>query len=65
MVLSTYEVIKVLQGVPNCKHRLVLRAIDATELRVSEVTHLRVHDVDSAPMRIRGAPGQGAQRTVR
>ena len=59
VVLSTEEVTRFLQAVPNRKHRLVLRTIYATGLRVSEVTHLRVHDVDSARMLIRVHQGKG------
>jgi integrase/recombinase XerD len=47
VVLSPAEVAAVLEATRNLKHRTILMTIYAAGLRVSEVTHLRVADIDS------------------
>jgi site-specific recombinase XerD len=47
VVLSPAEVAAVFNATPNLKHRTILMTIYAGGLRVSEVTHLRVSDIDS------------------
>jgi integrase/recombinase XerD len=47
VVLSPGEVAAVLEATHNLKHRTILMTIYAAGLRVSEVTHLRVLDIDS------------------
>ena len=44
---SREEVLRFLESIPNLKHRTILTACYATGLRVSEVTRLRVEDIDS------------------
>jgi integrase/recombinase XerD len=60
VVLSLEEVARFLGAVSNLKHRVLLMTAYATGLRVSEVTHLRVADIDSQRMviGIRQAKGQ-------
>lgn len=47
LVLSPAEVAAVLEATRNLKHRAILMTIYAAGLRVSELTHLRVADIDS------------------
>jgi len=47
LVLSPAEVAAVFKTIRNLKHRAMLMTIYAAGLRVSELTHLRVSDIDS------------------
>jgi integrase/recombinase XerD len=47
VVLSPAEVAAVFEAIPNLKHRTILMTIYAGGLRVAEVTHLLVSDIDS------------------
>ena len=47
MVLSPAEVAALFQSTPNLKHRAILMTIYGAGLRVSELTNLRVTDIDS------------------
>jgi integrase/recombinase XerD len=59
-VLSPEEVQRLLAAVENRKHRLVLMTLYAAAgLRVSEATHLKLDDIDSARMVIRVRQGKG------
>jgi integrase/recombinase XerD len=59
VVLSKDEVQRLLSAAPNIKHRTLLMTAYAAGLRVSEVTHLRVCDLDSNRMVIRVQQGKG------
>ena len=59
VVLSSGEVKRLLSCVSNFKHRTMLATCYAAGLRVSEVTHLRVHDIDSDRMVIKIRQGKG------
>ena len=61
VVLSCEEVSKLFQVVTNLKHRAILMTAYAGGLRVSEVTHLRVSDVDGQRMMLRVEQGKGRQ----
>jgi site-specific recombinase XerD len=61
VVLSAEEVTRLFQVVENLKHRTILMTAYAAGLRVSEVTHLRVSDVDSQRMMLRIEQGKGRQ----
>ena len=52
-VLSREEVDRLLSSVDNIKHRTALMTIYASGLRLSEVLHLRIGDIDSSRMAIR------------
>ena len=45
-ILSPQEVAALFQATPNLKHRALLMTMYAGGLRVAEVTHLRVTDID-------------------
>jgi len=61
VILSGEEVLKLFQVVTNLKHRSILMTAYAGGLRVSEVTHLRVSDVDGQRMMLRVEQGKGRQ----
>lgn len=59
IVLSPEEVALLLHCVRNFKHRLILSIAYGCGLRVSEIVHLKVSDIDSARMLIRVEQGKG------
>ena len=61
VVLSPEEVARLFEVVTNLKHRAILMTAYAGGLRVSEVTHLRVRDVDGQRMMLRVEQGKGRQ----
>jgi len=58
-VLSVDEVARLLAAVPGLKYKAALGVAYGAGLRVSEVTHLRVDDIDSKRMLIRVEQGKG------
>jgi integrase/recombinase XerD len=59
VVLSPDEVARFFAAIRNVKHRAILMTAYAGGLRVSEVTQLRVADIDSSRMVIRVRQGKG------
>jgi integrase/recombinase XerD len=59
VVLSLDEVSRFFENIYNLKHRAILMTAYGGGLRVSEVTSLRVSDIDSARMLIRIDQGKG------
>jgi len=60
-ILSREEVHRILGVVVNPKHHALLATAYAAGLRVSELVHLRVRDLDAARMTIRVEQGKGAK----
>lgn len=60
-ILSPQEVAALFRATANLKHRALLMTMYAGGLRVSEVTHLRVTDIDGQRMVIRIEQGKGRQ----
>jgi len=58
-ILSPQEVAALFRATPNLKHRALLMTMYAGGLRVWEVTHLRVTDIDGQRMVIRIEQGKG------
>jgi len=58
-VLSREEVDQLLGAADNDKHRMLLTTCYAAGLRLNEVIHLRVSDIDGARMSIRVEQGKG------
>lgn len=59
VILSPTEVLQFLNAVTSLKYRAILMTAYAAGLRISEVTHLRVSDIDSQRMVIRVQQGKG------
>ena len=59
VVLSQLEIQAILSAPGNLKHRALLMTIYSAGLRVSEVVHLKVSDIDSQRMTIRVQQGKG------
>lgn len=59
VVLSRDEVTHFLASVDNLKHRTILMTAYAAGLRISEATHLKLTDIDSARMVLRVDQGKG------
>ena len=60
-ILSRSEVARILDSASNQRNRAVLTATYAAGLRVSEVCHLRVADIDSERMTLRIEQGKGGR----
>ena len=60
-LLSREEVQRLIAQASHQKHRTMLLTTYAGGLRLNEVIHLRVHDIDSARMTIRVEQGKGGQ----
>ena len=59
VILSVEEVQRLLEAAPNLKSRAALSVAYGAGLRASEVTHLKVSDIDSDRMIIRVEQGKG------
>jgi integrase len=59
VVMSREEVKALFEATEKDKYRLILMVIYSGGLRVSEASHLRVHDIDSSRMQIRVEQGKG------
>lgn len=59
VILSPEEVLRFLESIENVKHRTLLTTIYAAGLRISEATHLKVHDIDSQRMVLRIEQAKG------
>ena len=59
VVLSSEEVAQFFAAIKNIRYRAILMTAYGAGLRVSEITHLRVHDIDSRRMVIHVCQGKG------
>ena len=60
-VMSTEEVMKLMDSVQNIKHRTILMLLYSTGMRVSEIANCKIADIDSKNMRIKIVQGKGAK----
>jgi site-specific recombinase XerD len=60
-ILSASEVARLLAATKDLKHRVMLMVAYGGGLRLNEITHLKVTDIDSQRMLIRVEQGKGAQ----
>jgi len=60
-ILAREEVARLIESTSNLKHRTMLMTAYGAGLRVSELCHLKVADIDSARMTIRVEQGKGAK----
>ena len=58
-VLSEEELVKILNATENLKHKAILMTIYSAGLRISELTNLRIKDIDSGRMQIRVEQAKG------
>jgi site-specific recombinase XerD len=47
------EIMKLIEGVQNLKHRTILMLLYSTGMRVSEISNCRITDIDSTNLRIK------------
>jgi integrase/recombinase XerD len=60
-VMSPEEIMALIQSVKNVKHRTLIMLLYSSGLRVSEISKLRITDIDSKNMRIKVVQGKGAK----
>lgn len=58
-ILSQQEIVSLFGATPNLKHQTLLKTAYATGVRVSELIHLRLSDIDSHRMMVRIEEGKG------
>ncbi len=61
LILSKEEVLLILTALPNIKHRAILMMIYSSGLRMSELRHLKITDIDSKRMLVRVEQGKGGK----
>lgn len=60
-VMSTEEIMRLIDSVENIKHRTILIMLYSTGMRVSEITNCKIADIDSKNMRVKIVQGKGAK----
>lgn len=60
-VMLPEEMMKLIDGVQNLKHRTILMLLYSTGMRVSEIAGCRIADIDSKNMRIKIVQGKGSK----
>ena len=60
-VMSAREIKALIDTVKNIKHRTIIMLLYSSGLRVSEISHLKITDIDSKNMRIKVVQGKGAK----
>src|SRR5438105_13729494 len=60
-VMSAEEISKVINTIENVKHRVMVMLLYSTGIRLSELSYLRISDIDSKNMRIKVVQGKGAK----
>jgi integrase/recombinase XerD len=60
-VMLPEEIMKLIDGVQNIKHRTILMLLYSTGMRVSEIANCRIADIDSTNMRIKIVQGKGCK----
>jgi integrase/recombinase XerD len=60
-VMSREEVLRLVSSVQNVKHRYLLLLLYSSGRRLSEISALRIRDIDSKTMRIKVQQGKGAK----
>jgi site-specific recombinase XerD len=60
-VMSAEEIKSLIDTVKNIKHRTIIILLYSSGLRVSEISHLKITDIDSKSMRIKVVQGKGSK----
>lgn len=58
VVLSREEVVQLYHAVSSLKHKAIVLTLYSTGVRVSELVHLKIHDIDSSRMLVRVQEGK-------
>ena len=58
-VMSAAEVLKIIQGIKNMKHRTLLSLVYSTGMRLQELCNLKIEHIDSSQMVIKIVSGKG------
>ncbi len=61
MVMRQEEVVRLIEGALNLRHRTLLMLLYATGLRRAEAVHLKISDADTALMLIHVHQGKGSR----
>ena len=59
--MTAEEIMKVINTIQNVKHRAMFMLLYSTGIRLSELAHLRITDIDSKAMRVKVVQGKGAK----
>lgn len=59
--MSAEEILKVISSIENIKHRAILMMLYSTGIRLNELAHLRITDIDSKSMRVKVVHGKGGK----
>ncbi len=57
--MPVQDVIAILNAIDNVKHKMIISLIYSTGLRLNEVAHLKIEDIDSKAMCIKVVEGKG------
>jgi site-specific recombinase XerD len=60
-VMLPEEIMKMIDGVANLKHRTILILLYSTGMRINEIANLKIVDIDSKNMRIKIVQGKGCK----
>ena len=60
-VMLPEEIMQIIDGVANLKHRTILMLLYSTGMRISEIANLKIADIDSKNMRIKVVQGKGGK----
>jgi integrase/recombinase XerD len=60
-VMSAQEIKTLIDSIKNIKHRTVVMLLYSTGMRLNEIAHLKIADIDSKNMRIKVVQGKGAK----
>jgi integrase/recombinase XerD len=60
-VMSAQEIKTLIDSIKNIKHRTVVMVLYSTGMRLNEIAHLKIADIDSKNMRIKVVQGKGAK----
>lgn len=59
--MNAQEIKTLINSIANIKHRTVIILLYSTGMRLSEIAHLKIADIDSKNMRIKVVQGKGAK----
>ena len=63
--MSAREIKALIDTVKNIKHRTIIMLLYSSGLRVSEISHLKITDIDSKNMRIKVVQGKALKTDIR